>query len=169
MSGDFDDDSACPAESLHLTGLAAMSLASQWVDYFPLTLPVLETRVGHGRFRAKEIAGRESEILNVIGHDMDSTTVYDFLQSFVADFENKERNEEELSRVRELATYLCMMAALDYTLLVYKYEPINKARSPAVLAAGSIYLAVMCERQLNTHDSVSVSWVKMRQQTRDVM
>ena len=81
------------AEDLHLIGVVSMFIASKYQDLVPLKMVVVEEKISHGKFSAREILKKEEEILTTIDYDITKPSSWDFICFFFEEiFMNNSNN-----------------------------------------------------------------------------
>ncbi|MCQ2820695.1 MAG: hypothetical protein MJ252_25815 [archaeon] len=85
-------------EKIHLLGMTSMFIASKFLDYYPISMSELVSKIGHCQYVVSAYKAMERKILNAIGmENIVSVSSYEFLKTFFADFDynNMHRLKEE--------------------------------------------------------------------------
>ena len=70
------------ASDLHLSGIAAMFLASKYEDVVPLLMRTIVNKIGHGKFTGRQVGAKELEILRALEFRVGAPTVLEFLERY---------------------------------------------------------------------------------------
>lgn len=69
--------------ALHVTGVAAMFLASKYEDIYPLKMRDVYEKIGHKRLTQQKIKSMELELLKVIDYKVQAPTTLEFLKTYL--------------------------------------------------------------------------------------
>jgi len=68
---------------LHVSGVAAMFLASKYEDIYPLKMRDVYEKIGHKRLTQQKIKSMELELLKVIDYKVQAPTTLEFLKTYL--------------------------------------------------------------------------------------
>ena len=69
--------------ALHVSGVAAMFLASKYEDIYPLKMRDVYEKIGHKRLTQQKIKSMELELLKVIDYKVQAPTILEFLKTYL--------------------------------------------------------------------------------------
>lgn len=137
---------------LHLTGVAAMFLATKYEEVYPLRMSIVFEKIGHKKLPCESIRQRERDILSSVNYEMTSVTLYEFIDNLITftgikDFTPTVLGDQFAGYLQRVSVYLAKMVLHDYDLISsYTY---------ATLAAGTLFVTFKIIEQLDRSFSAS--------------
>lgn len=71
-----------PVKDLHLSGVAAMFIASKYEDIYPLKLSIIYEKIAHKKLAVSEIKDREHTLISTLDFHLRKPTILDFLLTY---------------------------------------------------------------------------------------
>ncbi len=87
-------------QEIHLLGICSLFIASKSEDIIPLRMTHVKGKIGHSKFSESEIKAKERNILQTIDFNIITTSTYDFIRTFIFDFNH---NNKEFIRKLHMA------------------------------------------------------------------
>lgn len=84
--------SCCPyllsSQSVYLTGVTCMYIASSLEDYYPLKLSIISKNISHNAFSPQEIIKKEIEICKIVEYNLISPLILEFIEFYIEILKN---------------------------------------------------------------------------------
>ncbi len=137
-------------EDVHLTGVAAMYIASKCCERYPLAMQIVYKKIGHETFDIDEIKDKEIQMLKTLGFDVLIPTTLDFLENELIYLEIAQYNPYKIKRIKNMLNFVAKMACYDYKLLKYKASHL----------AAFIICSVIIQENDKNQDLLLMNWAK---------
>ena len=104
-----------------------MFIASKYVDYYPLKMPVVVEKIGHGSFSQTSIKAKEIEIMQTLHFTLGFPTALTLIEGLIERFQYRHHQEmddrhwNKLKKIKQFSIYLAKMALYDYPMLDLGY------------------------------------------------
>jgi len=109
---------------VHLSGVAAMFLASKYDDVYHIPLKDFISRVSHNKFTAEDIKEKEWEILKALDYNVSFPTVLNYLERLI--YKNfHEDSCNMLKNIKDAAIHILRMCLHDYNII--NFPPLTLA------------------------------------------
>jgi hypothetical protein len=103
---------------VHLSGVAAMFLASKYDDVYHIPLKDFVSRVSHDKFSAEDIKEKEWEILKAVDYNVSFPTVLSYLERLI--YKNfHEDSCNMLQNIKDAAIHILRMCIHDYSIISF--------------------------------------------------
>ena len=129
----FHSNSCLKDNDVHLSGVAAMFLATKYEDIYHIPLRDFLSRVAHNKFKGLEIKAKEWDIMTALNFDISFPTYYSFYERFFWKSFNAEVNSNYMRSIEETGVHILRMVLYNANLMKYR---------PHILGLSVLFLAV---------------------------
>ena len=84
----LEKDALLPS-SLHIIGVEAMLIASKMEEIYPLKIKTVYDKIAHKKIPMSELINMEAKILQVLGFELTTFTVYDLACLMIVEYLSK--------------------------------------------------------------------------------